>query len=131
MSNITFIWCTIVKIHCKKKHKGFLLCSLGDMDNSTANTIGAAKVLTSKANPNVKLTFPATGYRSAREGNLYWRGGSGEYWTSSVNGSNLTRFALGKSYLEMRTSNYNQPHNLGKTSGFPTYSLHFGTEIRT
>jgi len=87
-------------------------------NSSTANTIGAAKVFTSKTNPNVKLTFPAIGYRTAKDGQLTWRGGSGDYWTSSVSGSNLTRFSFVQNTVEIRTSNYNQPNNLGKTSGF-------------
>lgn len=86
--------------------------------NSTANTIGAAKVMTSKNNPSAKLTFPATGYRNASNGTLYWRGGSGLYWTISVAGSNLTRFTITQNSVAISTGNSNQPNNLAKTSGF-------------
>lgn len=87
--------------------------------NSSANTIGAAKVLTSKADPSVKLTFPAAGYRNASQGTLYWRGGSGLYWTISVSGNNLTRFSTQQNNVGISTGNGNQPNNLSKTTGFP------------
>ena len=86
-------------------------------NNSTANTVGAAKVMTSKTDPNVKLTFPAAGYRNAAQGILYWRGGNGAYWTSSVSGSNLTRFSALQNSASIDQSNNSQPANLSKATG--------------
>lgn len=87
-------------------------------NSSTANTIGSAKVFISKTNHNAKLTFPATGYRTANNGALAWRGGSGDYWSSAVTGSNnLTRLTIIQNGVEIRTNNFGQPNNFSKTTG--------------
>ncbi|MDR2275976.1 MAG: hypothetical protein LBF27_34030 [Sphingobacterium sp.] len=88
-------------------------------NNSSANTTGAAKVLTSKINPQVKLTFPIAGYRAADDGQLYWRGGSAAYWTSSVTDTENTRLAIAQNSVTVATGNGNQPANVSKTSGYP------------
>lgn len=84
--------------------------------NSNDNTIGAAKVLTSKNDPSIKLTFPATGYRNADQGILYWRGGSGLYWLST--GIDVERGAFLQNSVGIGTGNTGQPQHLAKTSGF-------------
>ncbi|OPC04830.1 hypothetical protein BAS09_03845 [Elizabethkingia ursingii] len=96
-----------------------IVSNIGTWTNSsTVNTIGAAKVFISKTNHNAKLTFPATGYRTANNGTLAWRGGSGDYWSSVVTGSNnLTRLTIIQNGVEIRTSNFGQPNNFSKTTG--------------
>ena len=66
------------------------------IDNTTPANIGAwgsdatnrpysaAKVLNSKTNNGIKITFPASGYRAASDGTLFWRSGSGGYWVSDA-----------------------------------------------
>ncbi|MDR0264767.1 MAG: hypothetical protein LBJ04_16230 [Sphingobacterium sp.] len=82
------------------------------------NTTGAAKVLTSKTNPNVKLTFPAGGYRKAADGAMVWRGGAGVYWTLSATSASPVRFVFLNSSIGIGTTDGNQPYNIGTTSGY-------------
>lgn len=86
--------------------------------NANANTTGAAKVLTSKTNANVKLTFPAAGYRNGNQGILYWRGGNAGYWTSSITSSDITRYRIGENVQGIATTDTGQPNNISRTSGF-------------
>lgn len=86
--------------------------------NGNENRTGAAKVLTSKTNANVKLTFPAAGYRNGNQGILYWRGGNAGYWTSSVTASELIRYRIGQNVQGIATDDAGQPNNLSRTSGF-------------
>lgn len=86
--------------------------------NGNANTIGAAKVFTSKTNANARLTFPATGYRTANNGSQTWRGGSGLYWSSILTSSTLTRLSVLQNSVVIGNGNSGQPNNIAKTSGF-------------
>ncbi len=52
---------------------------IGNWNNSSTNYT-AAKVLTSRRNANVKLTFPIAGWRDSANGALNWRGDTGFYW---------------------------------------------------
>ncbi|MFU1858361.1 FISUMP domain-containing protein [Sphingobacterium sp. NGMCC 1.201703] len=55
----------------------------GTWGTTSANVAyGPAKILTSKRNRSVILTFPASGFRDSRDGKWAWRGGSGPFWTS-------------------------------------------------
>ncbi|MCL1675470.1 fibrobacter succinogenes major paralogous domain-containing protein [Elizabethkingia meningoseptica] len=63
--------------------------------SGTTNTPGytAAKVMTSKKNNDVKLTFPAAGWRTTGGGNQVDRGGGGVYWISEeITGSGNARY---------------------------------------
>ncbi|MDV4102674.1 hypothetical protein CMT19_16670 [Elizabethkingia anophelis] len=93
--------------------------NIGNWTNSsTANTIGPAKVFTSKTNKNAILTFPATGYHTADDGTLGWRGGSGIYWSSIVSNNNITRLSILQNDVYISTGSGSQPENIGKTSGY-------------
>ncbi len=54
-------------------------------DNSSTTNYTSIKVFTSKRDKNVKLSFPAPGYRSTTDGSLVagTRGAMGIYWASS------------------------------------------------
>lgn len=57
----------------------------GTWGTTNANVAyGPAKILTSKRNRSVILTFPASGFRDSRDGTWNWRGGSGPFWTSEL-----------------------------------------------
>ncbi|WP_407483166.1 hypothetical protein [Elizabethkingia meningoseptica] len=63
--------------------------------SGTTNTPGytAAKVMTSKKNNDVKLTFPAAGWRTTGGGSQVDRGGGGVYWISEeITGSGNARY---------------------------------------
>lgn len=87
--------------------------------SGTQNTIGAAKVLTSKTNSNVKLTFPANGYRNAKQGILYWRGGSGNYWSASTKTNDQVMFGFYENSVTLYGGVPSDPDFFAKTTGAP------------
>ncbi|HAY3552181.1 hypothetical protein KRE47_09035 [Elizabethkingia meningoseptica] len=56
-----------------------------------ATNYSAAKILTSAFNPNIKMTIPFSGYRSASDGALLSRGTQAGLWSVSPNFSNATQ----------------------------------------
>ncbi len=88
--------------------------SIGDWTNSATN-FTAARVLTSRRNANVKLTFPASGRRGSTAGVLNWRGDTGFYWIVDTPGAN-DAYAL---YLGRNNNNL-----------VVSYSKNFGHSLR-
>nr|WP_199161670.1 hypothetical protein [Elizabethkingia sp. ASV34] len=86
--------------------------------NSGANNFRDAKVFTSRRNINVKITFPAAGYRNSSDGRLYWRGGVGHHWASSATAgqNNLPRlfFDENNTHISVLTN-----ENFSRTTGMP------------
>ena len=79
---------------------------VGTWNEGTSNStnFSAAKVLTSKANANVRLTLPITGNRSFNNGSLTNRGGRGFYWSSSSNNNRYNHLALGLDEVSLSNS---------------------------
>ncbi|ATL42929.1 hypothetical protein OZ664_04250 [Elizabethkingia sp. HX WHF] len=72
--------------------------NIGRFETSNTN-YGAAKVLRSKKDPEIQLTFPNTGFLETNNGNLRLRGSAGFYWTSNFFSSyliNVTNVSLYK-----------------------------------
>ena len=68
---------------------------------------GAARVLYSKTNKNVRLVFPMSGRRALEDGELHGRGTFGAYWASSSGGANVQIWGGGRgllNYAFFRTS---------------------------
>ncbi|ODM55407.1 FISUMP domain-containing protein [Elizabethkingia meningoseptica] len=57
--------------------------NVNDWDGNFSNNLVSLKVFTSKKDKNVKLSFPAPGYRARTDGALTGRGANGLYWTST------------------------------------------------
>ncbi|AIL45500.1 hypothetical protein [Elizabethkingia anophelis] len=63
-------------------------------DNSNISGYTAARVHSSKKNSDIKLTFPAAGWRDSSTGTQYQRGKGGIYWTSKDNSGYGVQFRV-------------------------------------